>query len=760
MITLLTKICGLIITYSFYALFLLVPLTFTSNTFELFEFNKMWLTFGLTILIIGSWLVKMALKKRFFIQRTPLDIPILLFLLSQIIATFHSLDTHVSLWGYYSRFNGGLISIIAYILLYYAFVSNFGSSKSNETQNPTQSKDLQQNSGSQIVKMTKRLLLFSLISCAVVALWGFPSHFGYDPTCLMFRGTLDVSCWTDAFQPKVRIFSTLGQPNWLAAYLAALLPLSLAFLLNQFFAKKTLSKLTLSSILLAALLYVDIIFTASRSGFLALIAALFVFFVIFAIKKLQFIQTNARLFSVIAILTIVISLFAGTPFTPKITNLLKTAPQNTKPVVQGPALETGGTESSEIRKIVWKGAIDIWKAHPLFGTGVETYAFAYYQYRPAAHNLTSEWDYLYNKAHNEYLNYLATTGAFGLGTYILLIAWFFYITLRYLLFSDKDKQSFFLVLALFTGYLSILISNFFGFSVVIINIFFFLIPAFVLVLTDQLSPRYLLSYPKAPSTFPMQKNQKQNSTIFFAQAILIFVILTTTAILLAFLIRFWIGDTEYASGYNLDRATEYSNAYPHLVNAVSLRPSEPAFLDELSINTAILAEEFALQKQATTSAILAKNAIQESNVIVATHPNNVVYWKTRVRVFYALSQVDPSFLSLALDAIKKAHALAPTDAKVSYNLGLLYGQNNEPVNAIKTLEETIQLKPDYKDAYYALGLYYHEQALGKNGKVADKGLEQKAVDTMHYVLDHFSKNDPDALKSLKDWGELPVPNTR
>jgi O-antigen ligase len=58
----------------------------------------------------------------------------------------------------------------------------------------------------------------------------------------------------------------------------------------------------------------------------------------------------------------------------------------------------------------------------LFGTGVETFAYAYYFVRPQAHNLTSEWDYLYNKAHNEYLNYFATTGFIGLGTYLLVIS--------------------------------------------------------------------------------------------------------------------------------------------------------------------------------------------------------------------------------------------------------------------------------------------------------------------------------------------------
>src|SRR3989338_4924509 len=105
------------IEYLFYALLLLVPLVFAGNTSELFEFNKMWLTFGITTLIVALWISKMILQRRILFRRTIFDIPILIFLISQIVSTIISLDPHVSLWGYYSRWNGGLLSTIAYIIL-------------------------------------------------------------------------------------------------------------------------------------------------------------------------------------------------------------------------------------------------------------------------------------------------------------------------------------------------------------------------------------------------------------------------------------------------------------------------------------------------------------------------------------------------------------------------------------------------------------------------------------------------------------------
>jgi len=94
----LLQYCNRIIEYSFYALFLLVPLVFSGDTSELFELNKMWLTFGITTIIGTAWATKMVLQQKISIQRTPIDILLLLFLASQIISTIFSLDQYVSLW--------------------------------------------------------------------------------------------------------------------------------------------------------------------------------------------------------------------------------------------------------------------------------------------------------------------------------------------------------------------------------------------------------------------------------------------------------------------------------------------------------------------------------------------------------------------------------------------------------------------------------------------------------------------------------------
>ncbi len=121
--------CQKVIERTFLILLFLVPLILTPWNSELFEFNKMLLTYFLTAIIAAAWLLKMILGKQIIWRKTFLDIPLLFFLFSQLISTIFSLDRHTSIWGYYSRFNGGLLSLVSYCLLFWAFVANFESKK-------------------------------------------------------------------------------------------------------------------------------------------------------------------------------------------------------------------------------------------------------------------------------------------------------------------------------------------------------------------------------------------------------------------------------------------------------------------------------------------------------------------------------------------------------------------------------------------------------------------------------------------------------
>ena len=199
-----------IIAFLYSALFFITPLIMTKSTSELFEFNKILFIYASTVLIAFFWLLKIVLNKKIILKKTFLDIPILLFFASQFISTVTSIDLHTSIFGYYGRFNGGLLSLTSYIILYYGLVSN----------------------SINIEKLLKTILASSLF----VILWAIPGHYGHDLTCLLFTGSFSNSCWdntTLAFRPELRAFSTLGQPNWLGAYLAAAFFVSIYYLIKN-----------------------------------------------------------------------------------------------------------------------------------------------------------------------------------------------------------------------------------------------------------------------------------------------------------------------------------------------------------------------------------------------------------------------------------------------------------------------------------------------------------------------------------------------
>ena len=415
--------------YLFYLLFFLVPLIFSPQNSELFEYPKMMLTYGLTIMIVATWLIKMVLAKKIIYKRTFLEIPLLLYLGSHILSTVFSIDPHVSIWGYYSRFHEGLLASISYILLYFAAVSNLNKEE------------------------VKKIFYVSLASGVIVSVWGILEHFGGSISCILTTGKFNDDCWIQ--DVRNRVFATLGQPNWMAAYLDILILIALSF-------SKKIKFLSL-------LFFAALLFTKSRSGILGLGAGLGIFLV-FYLKKIN--KSFLVLLSLLALLV----LFFGLPFAQtekySLENLFK---NKSNPVGANhdsplPNPDLNISESGDIRKVVWTGAVKIWQRYPIFGSGVETFGYAYYLDRPVEHNLLSEWDFLYNKAHNEYLNILATTGTVGIIAYLIVIA-------------SAAKQSY-KNPALFAAWVSILVTNFFGFSVVIIGLYFFLIPAFYEILSD------------------------------------------------------------------------------------------------------------------------------------------------------------------------------------------------------------------------------------------------------------------------------------
>lgn len=678
------------------------------QTSELFEFNKMLFIYIITSFVVFFWLIEMIRNKKIILKKTWLDVPIVLFLLSQVASTILSIDPHTSLFGYYGRFNGGLMSTVCYIILYYGFVSN--------------SIDV------------FSILKTSLISSLMVILWGLPGKMGHDLTCFFITKNFNNACWsreTNVFDPAARMFSTLGQPDWLGAYLA------INFFIGLYFLFKTREniKLFILNFLYLILNFASILFSRSRSaeGALGISLAVFIIYLIFSndLKKIK-----NYLISLFLIMLVPVLLFkTGIESVDKylsLSSIKRTVV--TKPVSQNSAapntINTGITDSFAIRKIVWEGALKLGMRYPFFGTGVETFAYSYFFVRPASHNLTSEWDFLYNKAHNEYLNYLATTGFIGLVSYLSIIGVFTFFIIKNI--KSKNQKSD-LYIALYCAWLTILITNFFGFSTTTVNLFFYLIPAFVIF--DQ-------------SKTEKKKEEKTNSYQGFLYFILVIVLFYT----LYSIGVYFMADLDYAQGlrYSNPKVNDFQKAAYYFQQAIKLR-SEHVFEDKFSYSLAYLSGIASYQKNTDMASQLMAAADYYNLKSLKESPKNVLYWKTRAKnkyLFYLVT-LDKNELYDGITAFNNAFELSPTDPKIPYGLSvyysLLYDIEKDPKSkedlinlAIKNADEAINLKPDFYDGYFLKG-----QILKK----VNRKVEAKKV--FEYILNNLNPNDSETKKELE-----------
>ncbi len=310
---------------------------------------------------------------------------------------------------------------------------------------------------------------------------------------------------------------------------------------------------------------------------------------------------------------------------------------------------------------------------------METFAYSYYQYRPVAHNLTSEWDFLYNKAHNEYLNYLATTGIVGLLTYLAVILTFVVWSGRKIL-NLKSKNSL-LIAALLGSYVSYLVYNFFLFSVVIIAIFFYLFPALVFIATDSLK---LLKFPITNLIYRRPIYTKLTQGI---------IILSTTYLLFS-VFKLWYADTIFNSGEKASDLGNPGRAYNLLTIATDLNPGEPFYRSELAY-AAAAASASLKETDATLSSELKDEALAQVNITLKTSPRNVSFWRTTIRTYFELTSLDKKYIDATLKALDYTITLAPTDPKLYYNKALILESQGKKDEEIKALQQVIRLKPNY-----------------------------------------------------------------
>ena len=350
------------------------PLVISNDTNELFEFPKSYFIYFLGMGLFALALTIIVLTKRRIVW---FSLPVFLFFAVNAVSTVFSVHTYTSFWGYYTRFNDGLFSLIVFLAIY--FVCRNWTDEA----------------------LTARLIKISALTVIPVSIVGIFQHYSLG----------------SGFDAVDRVFSTFGQPNWLAQYLAMLLPIILYFAVIG-------SWVVWGVIFILG--FACLWFTFSVSGILGFILAIILFFVVLAYKKILNKKSLVKPFSVLVFCAIFALANAGL-YQNKVQDMLKDLKLSLKNISTVYAQSEDGHSLSDpgfIRLGLWKGALELFKSSPkiiFIGTGPETFPYAFQKFRPESLNYSSEWNYVFNKPHNYYLETLTETGIFGLAVYLWLI---------------------------------------------------------------------------------------------------------------------------------------------------------------------------------------------------------------------------------------------------------------------------------------------------------------------------------------------------
>jgi putative inorganic carbon (HCO3(-)) transporter len=395
--------------FMFSLLFFFTPLLFVGNTNELFEFPKMFFVYAVGGFIVLAFILDSLFNRKKLILPS---FPVLLFVLALILSTLFSTHRYTSLWGYYTRFNEGLVSVSIFFGLYLCGM------------NTLKKEDLE--------------------SLLRLVLWG----------------SLLVSCfgiWQYA-QGISRVYSTIGQSNWLAQYYVLVLP----FVISLYLMSKRVLNIWFVVYLLG---FACLWFTYSVSGLLGFGVG-FVFVLIHHLKNSN--KFVLYRLGIILGISIVIAAFFPGIMTQKvhdglfgIKTLLSLSVENVY------ALETSYkvSDPSYIRLALWHSSAGIIVSSPknlLIGTGPETFPYVYQKYRSSLLNHSSEWNFVFNKPHNYYLEVFIESGLFGIVSYLGLL-WYV---------CKKVPRG---VLPSFFG---LLVTNIFGWPTVVPTLFFWLFIVF------------------------------------------------------------------------------------------------------------------------------------------------------------------------------------------------------------------------------------------------------------------------------------------
>ena len=669
-----------------------LPLFFLPWTFSLIgmdDFNKQYLLWLIVPLAVFLWIIKSIWQKEFRIKRTPLDIPIIIFLAVVGLATIFSLDKFSSFFGYYGSISQPYLGLGSLVLLYF-FIVNFVSKE-------------------KIFSFVKLIMVsYGLIVLTILLLFlGFISPNGILAEYLKWA---------------------VGSPEDAAVFMAVINVLLFGLLINKehvslIFSKRWTIWLAKIGLILSLLLLILINFVPA---WWCLLLGILLVSVInyFFLSKAELAESGrgekfGKIFKFRKLGWSLLLVLLAVNF------LLNNYLSDNKALSQNRLAKKLQLDYSNSLTIAGQAV----RERPLLGYGPETFPYVFSLLRNPELNSSGFWHLRFNKSASYVLDLLVTVGILGFLSYLLVIASLFYGFIIFWRFLARNiyklgkarYSQLVLLISLFAVLLSLVIGQFIYSANTVLLFLFWLIAALVMV-----SWRNLLdgveSKPDRLVFRELRFSQLKNSFIFKLVISVVFIFFSSWLILVGYTVKYWVAEAYFKNGLGQEQG---------LIKAAGLNPDR--FKYQISLAKFYLEKAITELTKPEGKKDLAliqdyvNSSISWSKTAIRTAPYSVVVYETLGIIYRNLGSFSQGSEILVSQAFAQASQLEPSNPVLVTELGKSYFNSGQTEKAIASLEQALDLKSDYYEASFALAKAYIRQ-----------GREEQALEILEEITGRYN----------------------
>lgn len=657
-------IFGLVLGMTF-----LIPTFFLTITGEYFEFNKLYFFVSTTALLAFFWCAKMFAEKKFYLAKSPMDLPFLLVLVAYTLSTVSSLDKTASLFGSYGRWFPGLFGFVALYFFYYIVTTNIDSAKKIRT------------------------ILYTLAGATAV-----PSFLGlinYAGLTIPFMNLINQKGFL-----LTGASSALATTALVGSVLCALLVVNI--------------KSPVKKLLFVTGFMINFVTLAVIGGWIFLLVSLAVIMLgLFNLPAQTLEKSKAYIFPTLGAVLAFVALYFVVPQTKNM--LQRDYPKEILPSVR----ESWIISSTTLRDF------------PIFGSGVSTFYLNYPRYRTIDQNTTPTWNLAFDKPASEVLNIISTMGIFGLVAYGLLIATAISFIAKTTKVNDAYKGLSVIISAGVLTSLLCLILTYASFQSTFIMIILLAILTAEAVINTNKSWAKISSL-SLESKSQSEGDVLIGSQMLYRKEVFHYIIalpIVALAVFGMYQVYLQYAPEYFMQRSVLSASTGNINqAYDYQVKAISVNPNRSYYHRVYTNTNLALAQAMATKENLTDEEkTTAQNLLAQSltNIKFASenlNPLDSANWVMRAQVYKFLVPLAKDADQFAIQSYNTAIQLDPTNPALRIELGGIYYSKEDYLSAGNLFKQAVNLKPDYANARYNLA-----QALIKLKAFSDAKTELEAV---------------------------------